>query len=225
MSVEFITPNKVIDGYSNPGTGQFAIDTGKPGDELNWQSCRDGFATQFLETTPAFFFSHPHGEANRVAEFIAKTEEIIDLKTVPAGENNAMRLGTYLPTQFALTNRNFIMWIRPSNFWTQCHLRRSLFTILVRCGQYYTPDKPNYDAALFNGKGGSGVYLDGTRLATQRFLFGFTKYVLPSGGSQAGWNATFRNKSTVAQVKKDLIWPDHTPKPEATAVGVDSIWM
>jgi len=156
----------VIAAYS----GSFALDK----DPLRFESCRERFATMWNANTEGLFFKHDSGQGQGIAAFIRKTEQIVHQTRY---------------TQFALTNKNSILWIEPSKFWMRCRMRRSLFTILLRSGRMYRPDADNYEEALF-----SDVYIARTRYAVMRFLYGFTRYTgeRPSGGhnlESRGWDA------------------------------------
>lgn len=68
-------------------------------------------------------------------------------------------------------------------------MHRSLFTILLRLGQYYDIEKDNWEETMFNnpGKGEDSVYLKNTEYAVRRFLAGYTKYT----GWRCGWYNAF----------------------------------
>ena len=102
---------------------------------LDWMYCRERFDSFFKCETEQFFFSVNPIHTQSVAQFIWKTEEI---------------LGQDKRTGFCRTNRNYCLAVRPSEFWRQCPMRRSLFTILLRCGSKYYPDQNNYEDALFS---------------------------------------------------------------------------
>jgi hypothetical protein len=61
-------------------------------------------------------------------------------------------------------------------------MKRSLFTILLRCGQNYDFVRGNFEEAL-----NSVSYARNTQYAVKRFLEGNTKYT----GNMRGWNLQF----------------------------------
>ena len=61
-------------------------------------------------------------------------------------------------------------------------MKRSLLTILLRCGVKYNRKQDNFEDAVF-----SCAYTQNTRYAVQRFLDGFTKYT----GKSNGWYNQF----------------------------------
>jgi hypothetical protein len=92
-----------------------------------------------------------------IYKFILKTEEILRFAGVQC-ETSRM----------CLTNREYAVWIEPCMFWKKCEFRRSLFTILLRCGTNY---KNDYEEALI-----SNSHIRETYSAVKRFLFGYTEY-------------------------------------------------
>jgi hypothetical protein len=78
-------------------------------------------------------------------------------------------------SEYGPTQKKSIMWIRPSKWWTLKSMKRSLFTILLRCGNNY---KNNFKEALL-----SDPYASATEYSINRFLCGYTHYT----GSKKGW--------------------------------------
>ena len=113
---------------------------------------------------------------------------------------------------FEETNLNYAIWINPSNFWKNCQIRMSLFSILLRCGSLYNPEEDNYEEALF-----SQDYSKRTKPAVMRFLFGFTNF---NGEQQnQGWVRTFENKK-ILELRNSLI----SDKKEFLFLGKNSLW-
>lgn len=132
-----------------------------------WYSCRDLFHS-ILYNLKLFFFSHKLGKGHCIAAFMKKVEEKLDVQ--PRSE-------------FGPTQRKTIMWVKPSKWWTSKAMRRSLFTILLRCGDAYIPNKDNFEKALF-----SNQYAKETKTAVNRFLAGYTEYT----GKKRGWYNQFK---------------------------------
>jgi len=133
-----------------------------------WWDCRELFQDDFTKQTETVLLAHKSGHFNRLRIFISTAEEVLSVPTSEVG-----------PTQ-----RKTISYIIPSSFWTQCSMRRSLFTILLRAAPQYEGD---FDEALYGNQ-----YAAGTREAIERFFSGCTTY----NGRQTGWCDQFRGKST-----------------------------
>lgn len=159
---------------------------------LYFESCRERFSTRWEQTDDGIFFTHSKGRGRNIANFIRKTEEVLQ-------ESDK--------TQFSETNVDTILWIEPSCFWKCCRVRRSLFTILLRAGHSYCPESDNYESTLFQHP-----YVSSTKMAVQRFLFGFTKYIGDPIDGQIvetrGWVKVFENRD-VAFIKTVLVSPYH----------------
>ena len=200
-------------GPCEPTSGHFALEK----EPLAWEKCREQFANVFLDTLPAFYFACMAGECESVAQFVGKVERVIGCEE----------------SQFALTTRPNIVWVAPSAFWKSCHVRRSLFTVLLRSGRKYKPnplgslgvktDLDNFEEALY-----SESYANDTKNAVMRFLFGFTKFdetvaqrilgYKPTKGT--GWWTLF-SKVNVEQIRQILVSPVDRPH---SLIGAGEIW-
>jgi len=161
-----------------PNPGQYSLD----GEELEWESCRENFSKKFNEKSLGLFFSYAGNQDESLSSFIEKTEDIL----INAALQNLNK------SRFFKTNFNFAIWIEPSSFWMFCPMRRSLFTMLLRCGLNYNFN--NYEEALY-----SIQYSKITKLAIQRFLYGFTDFVNKGEnleGIGRGWVSFFGNRGT-----------------------------
>lgn len=176
--------------------GHFAVEA----TPIKWENCRERFAKAFTASLEGFFFKHPAGRSISVASFIVKTEDI---------------LKEPLFSSFSETNRDTILWVEPSEFWKSCQMRRSLLTILLRCGMLYDLERDNYEEALFTQE-----YVIPTKKAMMRFLFGFTKYVGPNLDVDStiqvrGWKSVFEGKDE-AEIKSMLVHPGQNPYTPST---------
>lgn len=165
--------------------GSYALDVSP----LIFENCRERFMSKFSKNGPNFFFKHSSKRGNQIIEFINKTERVLEL------DDN---------TNFLKTNYDSIIWVQPSQFWRDCPMRRSLFTILLRVGDSYKKEEDNYEEVLF-----SHSYLKNTEEALFRFFFGFNKYVGPSISSTSsvwvrGWKSVFENQDK-EKIKEMLI--------------------
>jgi hypothetical protein len=198
-----------------PEAGRFALDAVPP-KQPYWDNCREQFAAKIDNDTAGFFFSHEPGQGESVAGFMAKSEEILDLDK---------------RSDYRHTDRDSVIWVEPSRFWMNCYMKRSLLTILLRCGMYYDTDKDNYEEALFGEakyQDRAREYTQATKLAVMRFMFGFTKFICPIGleiptGSlhKTLWVEVFKNCS-INELKTLLV--AEKPTQNFGLLGADAIW-
>jgi myosin-crossreactive antigen len=174
-----------------PTPGQYALEK----EELEWEPCRENFAKKFNRNQKGLYFSCGHEQEKNVIAFIEKTEEIL-LKAA---------LQNIVFSNFYKTNLNFALWVEPAEFWMECSLKRSLFTLLLRCGLSY--DFVNYEKTLFQNQ-----YSSVTKQALQRFFYGFTKADSKNEesfeGIGKGWTSYFANKNSQIICEK-LLLPDY----------------
>ena len=184
--------------------GSFALDAAP----LQFETCRERFAKSFSSVVEGFYYKHKPDGGRNVAAFLLRTEEVLREKTY---------------STFAETNRESILWVEPSNFWRRCSMRRSLLTILLRCGILYDVERDNYEEALFNQE-----YVIPTRRAVMRFLYGFTRYRSPELASDStiqvrGWKSVFESKGE-SDIKEMLVWPDGSAFTPTTEMP-NALWI
>jgi hypothetical protein len=184
--------------------GSFALDV----QPLKFENCRERFASTFGENGPNFFFKHNPGQSKNIVSFIIKTEAI---------------LGNEIFSEFAETNRDTLVWVSPSDFWRQCPMRRSFFTILLRAGNAYNSEADNYEESLFEQD-----YVRPTKKAVIRFLYGFTNYVGPDITAAGhvwvqGWKSVFDSKSE-QEIKRMLV-SKNDKKNIVGQIFQDSLWL
>jgi hypothetical protein len=215
MGATFGDQKSVLIVDENPEPGRFALYADPP-KQPSWEKCREKFAAMIKPETPGFLFSHSPTQGTHVAGFLSKSEDILDLN---------------LRSVYSLTDRENVLWVEPARFWMDCWIRRSLLTILLRCGMYYDCGSDNYEDALF-GKGDekdqAREYTNRTKPAVMRFMFGFTKFVMPEGMSEPTgvvqskiWVDVFNSKTT-QELKSILV--AETPMPCFGRLGADAIW-
>jgi hypothetical protein len=146
----------------------------------NFYSCREGFHRN-NRILSSLLFSHSLGEGQKIAHFIRKTEKKLGLKKF---------------TQCGPTNVPSISWFKINPFWNKNPLRKTLFTILLRCGRRFSPQHNNFKTAL-----DSNSYILETRPAVDYFFKGNTIPTRKCQRSWRGWFRSFHNK-TMADVKK-----------------------
>jgi hypothetical protein len=200
----------VRNGQKIPPFGHFATD--KP--ELDWEKCRERFASNFNSSTKGFYFSHEQNRGEYIACFIDKVETILI-------EGSGVLLEK---TEFGRTNLNFALWVAPSSFWSCCPMRRSLFTILLRSALNYDPCVDNFEQALYTDDTKNGQFAGETKEAIQRFLFGFTNYQGHTDveGINKGWWTIFKN-AKVEDIRKKLVKPDGRAA-QVSLIGMGNLW-
>ena len=179
-------------------------------EELDWQRCREQFSKNFVAKTNGFFFSYEAEKCDGITSFIYKAEGIVS-------ESSREKIE---PSKFSKSNLNFALWVEPSKFWKACEMRRSLFTILLRCGMNYRPADENFEEALY-----SNGYIKKTKDATHRFFFGFTRYVDKGetiSGIGKGWVNSF-GQIQPSVIRGRLLPPKGTEE-EVCLVGAGSLW-
>lgn len=187
-----------------PTPGQFSLDK----EELDWDPCRETFAKKLTVFEKGFYFSYGYDQEKNVAAFIEKTEEVLKTAALQNIKNS----------KFFRTNLNFAIWIEPADFWMECSVKRSLFTLLLRCGLSY--DMINYEKTLFQNQ-----YSTVTKKALQRFFYGFTKFVKQEEifeGIGKGWTSYFANKNSQIICEK-LQQPDYLSNKKFL-FGEDVLW-
>lgn len=219
MKATLLETREVILAYCSPPVGNFGLESDTPHRVASWDHCREQFAAKFHENIRAFYFSHKDYKTQDLADFIFKFEKIIK------SSRNCQR---FRHSMFAPTTSVNISYIEPSRFWTDCYFKRSLFTILLRCGINYNTTVDNFDHTLFDTKIKDSNYLSETKPAVLRFMFGFTKYVgiAPVLGQTTvikhGWVEEFQ-KLDEQTIRKRLVLPENIKK-RSNIVGADSLW-
>ena len=194
MIVNWSNHKNIRETKAKPVSGSFAIDR----NPIEWIHCRERFGPKLVSPYDGFFFSHERKDVN-IASFILKTEEVLEISK----------------SIFRKTNRYYATWISPSDFWLQCDVRKSLFTILIRAGVNYDLALDNYEEALFSVK-----YSKETMLAIQRFLLGFTKVVYKRYNN--GWVNVFGGQS-IDVIRQRLVLPEGK-KPPFPMIAANNIW-
>jgi len=199
-----------------PAQGNFALETTDLEKQVQWDYCREKFAAKFVDTdVQGFLFSHPEKRGKDVANFLHKFETIV---------------GFSQPVSyFSETNKDTILWIGISPFWLPCMMRRSLLTILLRCGMCYNTECDNFDDALF-GDHKDNIYARETKSAILRFMFGFTEFtgkkqidVFHMSVIKHGWREEFQ-KIDDSNIRRLLVLPEGSVK-ETSIVGLESLWV
>jgi hypothetical protein len=195
---------KIVKQYnSKPEINSYAIEDVN----LTWHACREDFSKIFKANSTGLYFSH-NNKSQNISSFIEKTEDVL----IQAANHKISK------SLFFETNFHFALWIEPSEFWMHCPVKRSLFTLLLRCGSFYNFN--NFENALF-----SQDYCKITKPAIQRFLYGFTQFKFENEvfeGIGKGWVSYFANQS-VEIVCEKLIMPSNIPNIKFL-IGDDNLW-
>jgi hypothetical protein len=135
----------------------------------SWLRCRDAVHSTLSKSKKKdrFLFCHEINKEKNIAAFIQFIERKLELKTLTLFE----------PTQF-----EDVICVRPSKWWMERAMKRSLFTILIRAGKYFKRNKNNLADVVEQG-----TYLTNTSYAFYRFLDGYTRYT----GNITGWYNQF----------------------------------
>lgn len=156
-----------------------------------WLYCREYFQDE-SNGIRRMLFCHTAHRCKNIAAFISAVEDKLKIK-------EKSLIG---PSQ-----RYNISWINISSFWTNTSMKRSLFTIFLRCGVTYKIKQDNFDEALLGS-----IYTRHTEYAVRRFLDGNIRYT----GKKKGWynqfywgggNRANHKKPTEEEVDKLLIYP------------------
>ena len=143
-----------------------------------WLYCREYFQEE-SSGIRRMLFCHTAHRCKNIAAFVSQLEN---------------KLGIEEKTIIGPTQRYNISWIRLSPWWSSTSMKRSLFTIFLRCGVFYKIKDNNFEDAVF-----SSIYTRNTRYAVQRFLEGNTRYT----GKKSGWyNQFFWGGGNKANPKK-----------------------
>ncbi len=144
---------------------------------ISWHSCREDFANKFVTGVVRIFFGCAVGKKHDVAKFIRATEERLLKNTNESGKEPLIKDKSI----FYESSFPSILDVRVSSFWVDTPLKRSMFTMLLRCGQSY--DGKDYEKALY-----SVNYATATKAAVERFLDGYTVF---KGHAEVGWYNNF----------------------------------
>ena len=140
-----------------------------------WYRCRDLWQVK-MGKPDVFFLAHKNGKSKNIIEFMKQVENILNLEQ---------------KSEYGLTQKKFIIYIKPSKWWLDKAIKKSLFTLLLRCGSIY--NKNNFQQALI-----SEEYLEKTKESVDRFLSGHTNY----NGKVRGWyNQFFIRNPSSEQIK------------------------
>ena len=104
-----------------------------------------------------------------------------------------------------------------------CEMRRSLLTLLLRCGIHYIAEEDNFEEALY-----SNNHAAQTKNAIMRFLFGFTEFkgqLSKTYGfgvtSPNGWWTFWQGKSD-EYVRQYLVSQEES---EPIMIGAGTLWI
>jgi len=164
---------------------------------INWESCRERFSVKMRKKGfKGFFFAHVKDRGENVAHFVHKTELLL---RIPDSDM----------TTYNKTSVNMILKVNMSDFWLSSYVRRSLFTLLVRLGQYYDIKKDNYEECLLRPTTSPASGYLNTVPAVKKFLCGNTVYkendpnYSGSGIETAGWCHLFSRPESFKKLGKD----------------------
>jgi len=201
-----------------PPSGNFGMLSACGSYVQSWDHCREQFAVKFTETTKKFFFAHESGRGLAVASFILRFEDVLRLG----------RQEDFESSNFKMTNFSRLMLCCPGDFWLSCYYRRSLLTLLLRCGLNYDHQKDNFDDALFGSQHKENQYIRDTKQSVMRFMYGFTRFTGEAPAASGvtvikhGWKEEFEGLDTNS-LRARLVAPTPRSK-ECSFVGSESLW-
>lgn len=158
-----------------------------------WDTCREQLAKKFTTNSLGFFLSVEKTNVTSVPKFIHFCEKVLHQRKF---------------SRFYSTDLENVIFVKPSNFWKKCYMKRSLFSLLCRIGIYsHTGD--HYENYLFGQVDEtrkdkidmSYKYARQTNAALTRFFGGYTNYVGEGPNfseyfpEKHGWVEEFKNKS------------------------------
>lgn len=169
-----------------PTVGSLGVAT-IPGGATTWYTCRDTFHGVTNATKYAFIlFCHQKDRQPNIIKFIRMIESVAGVK-----EENCV--------SFQATDDDNILRVNLSDWWNY-HVRRSLLTAFLRCGQHFEKDNgPGFTKALK-----STPYTSSTMTAISRFLSGATACTKVPKNGFYGWQAFFSGKKE-SDVKNLLV--------------------
>ncbi len=147
---------------------------------VQWTHCRDIFqdvSSSALVAKGMWFCIGRCSAPENICAFIECVEDRLDLTE---------------KTLFRKTRYPEIIWAKPSSFWIHDFVRRSFFTLCLRCGMRYRRMKDNFDYCMFQHY---QISRD-TVPAIKRFLKGYTFYPYEDPEfNTMGWQFLFTNSS------------------------------
>ena len=170
-----------LDFTIEPKTGWFGYmgrgDNGEWLPVVQWTHCRDTFqeVSGYAIKTKGMWFCHKIWATENICAFIDQIEEKLYLTK---------------RSVFRKTDYPEITWVKPSPFWVNDFVRRSFFTLCLRCGMQYKRMKDNFDYSMYRHY---QVSRD-TAPAIKRFLKGYTFYPYEDPEYNVmGWQFLFSN--------------------------------
>ena len=218
MLAKFNEPRNIFIPYCTPNAGYFGLEADY--NRVNhWDTCREQFAAKFNENIEGFYFSHKENKGYDIANFLCRFEIVI---------KSSHDQYNFDFSEYCLTSSPCVLYVKLSKFWRECFYKRNLFTMLLRCAQNFDSTQNNFDEVLFDEKYKETLYVNETKMAVIRFMFGFTKYTgVPPiiGGTTVvkhGWKEEF-HKLEIHDLRMKLVLPDGFKK-FTNIVGMDSLW-
>ena len=167
---------------------------------LSWYECREDWHRDTNPGDTSGMDYYGKAERTRFAFCVGDTKKGPAVAALIAKVEAQLGLPSRVRSRFGPTYRHDVIWFRQAAWWRRDHMRRYLFTALMRAGLWYNPAKDNFDYALSRR-----VYTSRTTRAIKHFLGGRTVYALKSG-AQEGWLNVFKDK-TDQQIMSLLLEP------------------
>lgn len=180
-----------LDSYNHDSKNPFLI----------WTHCRDLFqdVSNKRLITHGMWFCHGNTKVENLCKFIEIIEEKLELDE---------------KTIFRKTTLKNVVWLQPSSFWINDIVRKSFFTLALRCGTHYKGTKNNFINAMYQHYKISKK----TKLAIEHFLNGNTWYTQTRPtANRIGWYCLFTDFDT-SPMKKEKLETLLVKPPQSTSI-------
>lgn len=173
---------------------------------IQFGSCRDSFqATPNNQIENGFLFCHHAERSYDVACFITKIENMLGIQN----------------SVFCMTTFPNLTWIKMSPWWLTMEIRKSFFSMMLKCSIQYFYKSDNFEDAL-----ASSQYVRETRSAVNKFLAGYTFYEFKPLNDADHWFSQFTQISNTSgrYVPKEINIKKMFPGKELISKKAYELW-
>lgn len=159
---------------------------------IRWYYCREQFHTAFnRRKDSSLFFNFDRRMSYHAGKYdvMPSSLNIEHLQEFISHIEDKIKLAKSRRCKIEPTDVPGIAYVDMGMFWYALLMRRSLFTIFLRCGLQCCKNNNNFEAALW-----SRHYTQNTKLAIEKFLKGYTVY---NGQIKRGWCSVFTNLTKI----------------------------
>jgi hypothetical protein len=172
-----------------------------------WVTCRDTF--QNFDSNEmqkhGFFIT-----MNKQIDFCTFMARIEDTLNIPQS--------VYQKTEY-----EWITHCKPSPWWFTMRIRKSFYSLILRCAFYYDLAKDNFEEAIYN----LYAFARQSKTAVRKFLKGYTHYEFFAADSNDHWFRQFviQNYHTGESTEDTIHIRNMKPGKEAIAKKAYEIWL